>query len=266
MRNRIAALTGAMLAGAVVSTPWEAPAVADEPGFSVRVEAPDAFTAGKNTRTVTAVVTSQNRQCRKVRWALLVHTGIAPEQIEVTRIEEEREFPVSSSTVEITTRFLDDRLDPGLLCRGRTVTGRWEIAFDGPDAGGVQFEAQAFDVRDRLLSAGGAGAEVESGEPVAEDPSEEAAPPAAEEPEEDPGETGAPPAAAGNDGADERQGADTALASQESSLLGTGLIVGGVFVFLGLLLLLRIRARARQARESAEVLPTGFYTMPGTPR
>ena len=50
--------------------------------------------------------------------------------------------------------------------------------------------------------------------------------------------------------------------ADESNLLGPGLIIGGVFVFLGLLLLLRLRARTREARRQAGAMPTGFYTMP----
>jgi hypothetical protein len=261
MRHRITALIGAVLAGAMVSAVWQSPAVADEPGFSVTVEAPDEFTAGGNTKTITAVVTSQNQQCRKVRWALLVRTAIAPEQIQVTRIEDDGEFAVTTSTENVTTRFLDEEVDPGLLCRGRTVTGRWQVSFAGPDADGVQFEAQAFDVRDRLLSTAGSAAEIEGGSPPSEEPepSEEAEPAAPEE-EADATE---PPAAGRTD---ESENAEAALVSEETSLLGPGLIVGGVFVFLGLLLLLRIRVRAREARRRAQAIPTGFYTMPRSSR
>ncbi|WP_328477034.1 hypothetical protein OHA21_23480 [Actinoplanes sp. NBC_00393] len=256
----VTALTGALLAGAAVSTAWQAPAFADQPGFSVAVDAPDEFTAAGQAKTITAVVTSQNRQCRKVRWALLVHSGIDPGQLKVTRVEEEREFRVQTRTEGDTTQFVDEALDPGVLCRGRTVTGRWQVEFDGPAGGAVQFEAQAFDVRDRLLSTGGAAAEVEGDEEAQPVPSEEATaePPAAGAEAGPPADTPAAPEA--------EQAGDTALASQESSLLGPGLIVGGVFVFLGVLLLARLRARAREARRRAQALPTGFYTMPGAPR
>ncbi|MEV6300313.1 hypothetical protein AB0M02_12990 [Actinoplanes sp. NPDC051861] len=264
MRRRTTALTGAVLTGltAAVGPGWAAPAAADEPGFSVTVDAPAKFTAGGNAKSVTAVVTSQNRQCRKVRWALLVHTAINPDQLKVTRIEEERAFPVQTRTEGVTTRIVDERVDPGTLCRGRTVTGRWQIEFDGPDADDVQFEAQAFDVRDRLLSTGGAATEVTGGdrpEPTGEPSAEPSEGAGAVAPEGNAG--AAPPAGAGD--ADE---VDAALAAEETSLLGPGLIVGGVFVFLGLLMLLRIRSRARAARRREEMIPTGFYTMPGSPR
>ncbi|MBG0562960.1 hypothetical protein [Actinoplanes aureus] len=253
MRHRIAALTGAVLAGTLVNAGWETPAAADKPGFSVRVDAPGEFTVGSAAKTVTAVVTSQNRQCRKVRWALLVHSEFSPGQMRVTRVEEEPGFPVETTAEGDTTRIVDESLDPGVLCRGRTVTGRWQIEFEGPDAGAVQFEVQALDVRDELLSAGGAAARVEGGEREAEPaPSAEAAP----APEDN-----RPPAAQESEDAE-----PSALVSQESTLLGPGLIVGGVFVFLGVLLLLRIRSRAKEARRRAEALPTGFYTMPGAPR
>ncbi|MFC7530679.1 hypothetical protein [Actinoplanes sp. GCM10030250] len=266
MRHRVTVLTGVVLTGltgAVVNPVWGSPAVADEPGFSVAVDAPDEFAVGGNAKTITAVVTSQNRQCRKVRWALLVHTSIDRKQFEVTRVEQEREFAVGTRTEGITTRFLDEAVDPGVLCRGRTVTGNWQIEFDGPDADEVQFEVQAFDVRDRLLTAGGAAAEVTGGK----EPSESAAPSAPSAPEAgDSEEDAAPPAAAGNGGTAGRDGTEKALASEDSALLGPGLIVGGVFVFLGVGLLLRIRARASKARRQAEALPTGFYSMPGARR
>ncbi|BBH71323.1 hypothetical protein ACTI_80080 [Actinoplanes sp. OR16] len=255
MRHFVTAF-GAVLAGAILSTAIEAPARADEPGFSVRVTAPGDFTAGEAAKTVTAVVTSENRRCRKVRWALLVHSGLDDDQLKVVRIEEDGEFGTSSSTEGITTTFLDDRPDPGTLCRGRTVTGRWQVAFAGPDAGQVQFEARAFDAQGTLLTAAGATTQVESDTPPPPSPSpspsrEEQAP--ADEPATE------PPAAQ-----QDRESGDpqAALVSEDSFLLGPGLIVGGVFVFLGVLLLLRIRSRSRAARREAQVLPTGFYRMP----
>ncbi|MEU4423482.1 hypothetical protein AB0F81_22880 [Actinoplanes sp. NPDC024001] len=256
MRHRVTVLTTAVLAGATMNTLAATPAAADEPGFSVSVQAPDEFTVGEAGQTVTAVVTSQNRQCRKVRWSLLVHGGIDADQLRVSRIEDDPDFRFRTLTEGDSVRFVDEALDPGLLCRGRTVTGRWQIEFDGPDGGEIQFEAQAFDVRDRLLSTGGAAAEVDGGRQAAPEP----APSAAEE-EEDEKDQAAPPAAPESDGP-----VPGALASQESSLLGPGLIVGGVFVFLGVILLARLRARARAARRRAQALPTGFYTMPGAPR
>src|SRR5690349_2096548 len=97
MRHFVTAF-GAVLAGAILSTAIEAPARADVPGFSVRVTAPGDFTAGEAAKTVTAVVTSENRRCRKVRWALLVHSGLDDDQLKVIRVEEDGEFATTSST------------------------------------------------------------------------------------------------------------------------------------------------------------------------
>jgi hypothetical protein len=269
MRHRVAALASAVLAGAMVNAAWATPAGADQPGFSVTVDAPDEFTAAGAAKTVTAVVTSENRQCRKVRWALLVHTGGGPGQVKVTRVEQERAFRVITTTEGNTTRIVDEALDPGLLCRGRTVTGTWLIEFDGPDGGAVQFEAQAFDVRDRLLSAGGAATEVDGeGGATAEPATPEDKEPEDKEPEDKEPEDAeqAAPADPGRGDPPATQETGTALVSEESTLLGPGLIVGGIFVFLGVLLLLRIRSRAAQARRREQALPTGFYTMPGAPR
>ncbi|WP_433825415.1 hypothetical protein ACQP2E_25260 [Actinoplanes sp. CA-015351] len=255
------ALFGAVLAGVVLSMTLEAPAGADEPGFSVRVTAPEEFTTGESAKTVTAVVTSENRRCRKVRWALLVHSGLQDDQLAVVRVEDDGEFRTSTSTSGITTTFLDDQLDPGTLCRGRTVTGRWQVAFTGPDAGQVQFEAQAFDAQGTLLTAGGASVQVESDEEPAPSPSPSPSPSAEAEPEPagETDETSETPAAGSGD---ESRDAEAALVSEDSFLLGPGLIVGGVFVFLGVLLLLRIRSRSRSARQESQRVPTGFYTMP----
>ncbi|WP_052164189.1 hypothetical protein [Actinoplanes utahensis] len=162
MRHRIAALAGAVIAGAVLNTAIGAtPASADVRGFSVRVTAPDDFTPGAAAKTVTAVVTSENRRCRKVRFALLLRSRVDPEQVRVTRVEDDGPFDTTSTTEGTTTTIVDDALDPGLSCRGRTVTGRWQVAFAGPDGGDVQFEVRAFDEQDTLLTAAGAAAGVE---------------------------------------------------------------------------------------------------------
>jgi uncharacterized membrane protein len=43
------------------------------------------------------------------------------------------------------------------------------------------------------------------------------------------------------------------------SLLGPGLIVGGILVFLGVALLLRMRLRNQRQRHLAGLTPTSFY-------
>ncbi|GIE74379.1 hypothetical protein Aph02nite_03290 [Actinoplanes philippinensis] len=263
MRHRITALAGAVVAGAVLSTSFGAtPAVADVPGFSVRVTAPDTFTAARPAETVTAVVTSESRRCRKVRWVLVVRSEVDPGQLRVTRVEEDGEFDTSVSRDGDTTTIIDEALDPGTLCRGRTVTGRWQISFDGPDGGDARFEAQAFDERETLLSTTGVSSTVrgqrvaspspEPSETQGDDEDEDAAGGAGD----DTGNAAAPPIAP--DPGD----AETALVSQDTSLLGPGLVVGGICVFLGVLLLIRLRARSREVRVEEQALPTGFYGMP----
>lgn len=269
MRHRITALSGAVVAGAVLSAvPHAAPASADERGFSVQVSTPGDFTVGRSAQTVTAVVTSENRRCRKVRFVLLTRSRIDADQMRVTRVEEDGPFATTDSTEGTTTTFVDNELDPGLSCRGRTVTGRWQIAFDGPDGGDVRFEIRAFDERNTLLSAGGALAEVEGGREEAE-PSPSAEP--SDEPSEEPSEEASEEAAPIEDDEQtaapiEEEDTGAALIANESSLLGPGLIAGGVCVFLGVMLLLRLRSRARQATVDAQSVPTGFYSMPGSSR
>ncbi|MEU8655943.1 hypothetical protein [Actinoplanes philippinensis] len=262
MRHRITALAGAVVAGAVLSPSFVAtPAAADVPGFSVRVTAPDTFTAARSAETVTAVVTSESRRCRKVRWVLVVRSEVDPGQLRVTRVEEDGEFDTSVSRDGDTTTIIDEALDPGTLCRGRTVTGRWQISFDGPDGGDVRFEAQAFDEQETLLSTTGVSSAVR-GQRVAS-PSPEPSETPGDDEDEDAGNTGddtggnaAPPIAP--DPGD----AEAALVSQDTSLLGPGLVVGGICVFLGVLLLIRLRARSREARVEEQAVPTGFYGMP----
>ncbi|MEU4163270.1 hypothetical protein [Actinoplanes sp. NPDC026670] len=261
MRHRITALAGAVVAGAVLHTlAPAAPAAAEVPGFDVRVTAPDRFTVTRPAQTVTAVVTSESRQCRKVRWVLVVRTPVDAEQLRVTRVEEAGEFDTSTSTEGDTTTIIDEDLDPGTLCRGRTVTGRWQISFDGPDGGDVRFEARAFDQQETLLTTAAASAEIRGERAVSPSP----------EPSESPdGEDEESAGDAGDEGNDEgtaivppTDDTPAALVADQTSLLGPGLIVGGICVFLGVLLLLRLRTRSRVARVEEQTLPTGFYQMP----
>ncbi|WP_433790403.1 hypothetical protein [Actinoplanes sp. CA-252034] len=260
MRHRITALAGAVVAGAVLSAPFgAAPAAADVPGFSVRVTAPDTFTAARSAETVTAVVTSESRRCRKVRWVLIVRSEVDAGQLRVTRVEEDGEFDTSTSTDGDTTTIIDEALDPGTLCRGRTVTGRWQVSFDGPDGGDVRFEAQAFDEQETLLTTAGASSAVRGQRAPSPSPEPSETQGAAEEEDaenDDAGDDGG--AAIVPDAGD----AETALVAQQTSLLGPGLIIGGICVFLGVLLLIRLRMRAKVVQVEEQSLPTGFYGMP----
>ena len=263
MRHRIIALIGVVVAGTVLVMPaWTAPAAADVPGFSVRVSAPGAFTTGEAAATVTAVATSENRRCRKVRWVLLVRSAVDAGQLRVVRVEDDGPFAADTSTEGDTTTIVDEALDPGTLCRGRTVTGRWQVAFAGPEGGQVQLEVRAFDAQQTLLSAGGATATIRGERSAGPSPAaSESAPSQGSAPER-----ATPTGGAGNGTGEVIPDADetgAALVAEETSLLGPGLVVGGICVFLGVLLLVRLRVRARRARIEADAMPTGFYRMPG---
>ncbi|GAA1634065.1 hypothetical protein [Actinoplanes couchii] len=271
MRYRIAALTGAVVAGAVVSAvPFATPASADERGFSVRVSAPGDFTAGRSAETLTAVVTSDNRRCRKVRFVLLMRSRIDAGQYRVTRVEEDGPFATTDRTEGTTTTFVDNDLDPGTSCRGRTVTGRWQVGFEGPAGGDVQFEVRAFDEQNTLLSSAGANASVEGEEEEEEEERSPSPSPEPSESEEAPveEESDQPAAPIEQERTADTGGnnADAALIANQSSLLGPGLIVGGICVFLGVMLLIRLRSRARRTQMADRAAPTGFYSSSGNYR
>ncbi|MDI6101133.1 hypothetical protein QLQ12_21190 [Actinoplanes sp. NEAU-A12] len=262
MRHRITALIGVVVAGTVLSSlAWTAPAAADVPGFSVRVTAPGTITAGQPAATVTAVATSENRQCRKVRWVLLVRSGSDAGQLRVIRVEDDGPFAVDTSTEGNTTTIVDRALDPGTLCRGRTVTGRWQVAAEDSTGGQVQFEARAFDAEETLLTAAGATTTVRGDRTAS--PSASPSGKATPEKTTPAGNAGRRTGAVIADSSDETE---TALVANETTLLGPGLIVGGICVFLGVLLLIRLRSRARLAQIEEQAMPTGFYRMPGSSR
>ncbi|GIF14301.1 hypothetical protein [Actinoplanes teichomyceticus] len=261
--RHLTALLCAMIAGSALGAAGTAPAHADVPGFGVRVTAPATVEAGGNTRTLTAVATSEQPRCRKVRWALIVRGGRIPlDRIRVTRFEDTGEFPTRVSLDGAAATVVDEQLDPGTLCRNRTVTGRWQVAVAGRDGGEVRFEVRAFDAQGTLLSAGGASTgvtgRVATSAPRPE-PTRTSAEPTPTAAEETPAEETAEPTTPADDPS---PAAALATASGDSNLLGPGLVVGGVFVLLGLFLLLQLRARTLRARRQAEAAPTGFYTMP----
>jgi hypothetical protein len=70
---------------------------------------------------------------------------------------------------------------------------------------------------------------------------------------------------------DEPSSAALDPAAGTPSLLGPGLIIGAVLVFLGVALLLRLRTRNRPEQQPAwqahtQTLPTGFYSPPASQR
>jgi hypothetical protein len=258
------ALTALTLVAA--SLAWASPASADVAGFAVNIgQNPATFTIGKQARTLTAVATTerQGRRCIKVRWALTVRTdGVSLDQIRINRVENDQTFRTRTQLSDDAASVVDAQFDPGQLCRDQTVTGRWDIAFTGPDDGEVTLEARALDAAGRQLSSASTTSRVVTA--VAAKPSATPSPSPSEtatdeetEPVADPGTT--PP---------DRATSAAALnpAAGTPSVLGPGLIIGAVLVFLGVALLLRIRTRNRKAdpawQAQTQALPTGFYSMP----
>ncbi|GIE11081.1 hypothetical protein [Paractinoplanes ferrugineus] len=265
MRHLAARATTA-LALVAASLAWASPASA-APGFAVDIgQSPATFTIGKSASTLTAIASTerQQRRCIKVRWSLTVRTdGVSLDQIRVNRIEDDKSFRVRADANGDEARVTDVELDPGQLCRDQTVTGRWDISFTGPDNGEVTFQARALDATGRELATSSLNSRVLT--PVAAKPTS-------------PSPSPKPTGTATDDGEDEpvadpttpvgRRTSAAALnpASGTPSVLGPGLIIGAVLVFLGVALLMRIRSRNRKAdpawQTDTQTLPTGFYSMP----
>jgi hypothetical protein len=250
VRHRCAALplSLALIATAAVLLP--SPARAEVDGVDVKItEVPGEFEAGEDAETVEAVVSTENDgRCQKVRWAMVLTVdGVGLDQVNVERVEETGRFPVRVRTEGKTARLTDARLDPGELCRGRTVTARYEVSFDDDaTAGVVAFNAQAFDAGARLLAQATEGSRVEGGRVTPSPSAPSPSPEESEEPAEEESEAVVIPPPADDSGV----ALNPAAAGQDSTpgLLGPGLIVGAVLVFAGVGLLLRIRLRNRKTR------------------
>ena len=265
MRRRVAAPVTAALAMVAATLAWGTPARADTPGFAVNVGRPGTFTIGKQAKALTAVAsTDKARRCHKVRWELTVRTeGISLDQLRVTRVENGQAFPAQTQLGENGARIVDAGLDPGQLCRNRTVSAQWDVGFTGPDDGSVAFEVKAVDAGGRLLATGGTDTQVVTAvadQPSAT-PSESASPTPTPTFTPEPAEVLAPPAAKPSSA----QAAALARTAGSTSILGPGLIVGAVLVLLGVLLLVRLRKRKGGPpgwHEETQMLPTGFYNLP----
>ena len=261
MRHRVAARLTTALALVAAFLTWGLPAQAAVDGFDVNVgQQPGTFTIGKAARTLTAVITTdRDRRCRKVRWSLTIRTeGISLDQVRINRVEDGRTFRTRTQVGADQSRIVDELVDPGQLCRGQTVTGRWDIAFAGPDNGTVTFEASALDAAGRELASTSTTSRVVSA--VAATPS--ATPSATESTAPDaPTEEPVVDTPAG----DETSSAALNPAAGTPSVLGPGLIIGAALVFLGVALLLRLRTRNRRDpawQTQTQTLPTGFYNAP----
>ncbi len=261
MRYR-AALAGAALAVAAAGFVPAGPAAAVEPGFQVRItELPATFGAGAESRTLTVVVSSDRARCIKVRWSLLLQAdGPDLDEVEVTRIESDGEFGVRREEQDDIARITDRDVDPGQLCRGRTVTATYRISVDeDADTGRIAYRPQAFDARNTLLQETTGESQVvgqDAGEDESPSPSPSPSPSESEEPEEEAAATSEPEA---SDTPGEIDAVPAASSGGPPSLLGPGLIVGAVLVLAGIALLLRLRLRNQEAARRAAMPPTGFY-------
>jgi hypothetical protein len=291
VRHRAAALVSSILAIAVGALVLPSPAAAVVDGFNVKiVQLPGEFDAGANAGTVLAVVSAdQDKRCQKVRWSMVLHLdGVDLDQVRVNRVEADASFAVRVQEVDDeTARLTDVQFDPGVLCAGRTVTARYDVAFTGDADGDVTFEAQALDAGTRLLqSASATSRVVNAGAPAAkpkptESKAEEATPtpepaesaaagddPTAGLPGDDataglPGDDAQSEAAAAPDETtpNDLSANPASKADNIPSLLGPGLIIGAILVFLGVGLLLRLRMRNKDPKDRPQQhqMPTGFY-------
>lgn len=261
VRHRVALVTTALaVAAANLALPGRATAA--EPGSEVTItELPATFGAGAEGRTLTVVASTDRVRCRKVRWSLALRVdGPDLGQVDVGRIEDDGDFPVRVERDGDVARITDVQFDPGELCRGRTVTARYRISFDDDaETGQVRFQPQAFDAAGKLLQeTSGQSSVVGQQSQATEAPTETPSPTPGEsdDPEySDPG----PEATDEPEPAESRDAIGAVPAASNGgtpSLLGPGLIVGAVLVFLGVALLLRLRMRNRESRRPA---PTRFY-------
>jgi hypothetical protein len=272
MRHRLSALvtTGLALVAAVLAFS-AAPASAAVDGFQVTFgQAPATFTIGQQARTVTAsVATDRQRRCVKVRWALVITTdGVSLDQVRVNRVENGQSFRVRAQLGADAARITDTQADPGQLCRNQTDSAQWDISFTGPDNGRVTLAAQALDLTGRELATAESSSRVVTA--VADKPSDKPSATSSARP--------TPTEAATEEPVADDQDTPAAKATTSSaaltptggtpSVLGPGLIIGAVLVFLGVALLLRIRTRNRRGdgdpawQAQTQSLPTGFYSMP----
>ncbi|MDQ7907131.1 hypothetical protein RB614_21695 [Phytohabitans sp. ZYX-F-186] len=220
----------------VVSTAVVAAPASAAQGVTVRIsEVTGRFEAGATPAQMTVVATKRTRECIKVRWSLVLRVeDMSLDQITVDRREEDGSFPVEFQDNGAEGRLTDERLDPGTLCRNRTVTARYTIAFDDDASGGrVTLRAEAFDARNEFLESDTATRNVQGDESPSPSPT-----PAQEETVE-PTEEAEAPIAGGGIGEPTTPAAGTG----GSGLLPVGLAVGGMMVFLGLTLLLRARSK-----------------------
>jgi hypothetical protein len=243
VRHRGAALLLSVALTFITTVLLPGSAHAEVDGVELKMtKVPDEFEAGDDPDVVETVVSTDNGgRCQKVRWSLLVAVeGADPDQVRVNRVEETGTFPTQVRAEGDRTRITDTQFDPGSLCRGRTVTGRYLVSVVGgaPD-GRITFESEAFDARGTLLQRADATSDISGAEKPSPPPS--AAP---DDPDRSAEAEAPPPVQDTTPPAKDLAGAQNST----PSLLGPGLIVGAVLVLIGVGLLLRLRMRNRPKR------------------
>ncbi|HEX8629596.1 MAG TPA: hypothetical protein VF755_15630 [Catenuloplanes sp.] len=265
MRRSAARLCTILVVLTGLSAIHAAPASAVVAGFAVQItELPARFTAGGGPETMTVVASQRDgERCVKVRWSMVMQvTGMRLDQVAVERVEDTGSFPLTVQSDDDTARLTDVRLDPGNLCPNRTVTARYEVAVAaGVTDGTVAFQAEAYDANERLLQRTTARRDVGSGQlrptPTPTSSSSSPTPTPTESGDDEPvdGAASGAPVEAGADQAGPGVQRNTSLPVGQSSpsttsgLAVVGLVIGGIFIFLGVGLLLRLRRRTESGAE-----------------
>ncbi|WP_406067559.1 hypothetical protein [Micromonospora sp. NBC_01638] len=225
---------------------------------------PAQFTAGEQVRTVSAVVsrTDQRGGCVKVRWSMVLSVqGLRLDQVKMDRVEDNGDFPLEIQIDGDVARLTDRQLDPGTLCRDRTVTARYRLAFaEDVTQGRVTLAAEAYDANARLLArqtatrsvVGAGGTPTRTPKPTATQArptatASEAESTEAEEPVAGQTYDAAPPPAAGAGRPVSQSGG--------FGVVPAAFLLGGLLLSLGLGLLLRLRHLTRAAAGTADDPP-----------
>jgi hypothetical protein len=280
VRHRTAlAATALAVATAVLALPGAAQA--DLAGFQVKLaESPAKLDAGGQARTIFAVAATSNQRCQKVRWSMQLQAanGASLDDVKITRIENDAEFPIQSSVQGDTAQLVDAQPDPGQLCRNRTDSARWAIAVgDKATQGRLVYAITAHNLAGVALASttgvtevAGTAAAAPTTPPATESPSPSPSPSESASDgygagggtaTDDPTESDAAVAPADTS----TGGPDAQAVSKESnvpSLLGPGLIVGALFVFLGIGILLRLRFRSAKTQKHAHRVEPAYYAAP----
>ncbi len=265
MRYRTAALVATILAPAAATLALSGPASADVKGVTLKMTQPETLVAGgpAGTLSVTAATDGTKPGCRKVRWTLVIRVqGVQLDQVQIQRLEGDGDFPVDVQASGDTARITDRRFDTGSLCSDKTDTAAYAIAVTGGQ-GSIAFRSEPRDAANRLLSSATSQSTVSRAAAVAPpavatgpSPSPSASPSPSESdaaaivPAEDPPTATLPAPAV----------IPAAVKDRSPSLLGPGLVIGGLLVLIGVGLLFRMRRRAkRDPRGTAGFPPTSFY-------